>query len=255
MRLRSLFVSHGAPLSLDDEDWMSALKNFREKLKDFRGIIILSAHWVERGLFAGPLLPSPLIYDFWGFPERLYRIRYPAPPGKDLLPILQKLPGIGQVTPAPSRGLDHGMWVPLIGLLPQADIPVLGLSLPETDPAHLYALGQTLAPLMDEGILVVGSGGLTHNLGALRSEENHAVSTWAQEFDQWVVQKLEAANISSLLNFTKDAPNASLAHPTIEHFAPLFVAMGAAGERFQVSFPVDMFRYGSLSLRSVAFWN
>ncbi len=254
-RLQALFISHGAPLSLEDEDWMKSLRSFGEKLGDIRGIIILSAHWVERGLFAGPLIPSPLIYDFWGFPERLYRIHYPAPPGADLLRVLQKLPGIGPVTPAPSRGLDHGMWVPLIGLLPQADIPVLGLSLPGTEPGRLHSLGQALAPLRDEGILVMGSGGLTHNLGALMAGENHAVTPWAQEFDQWVVRKLESSDIPSLLNFRKDAPNASLSHPTIEHLAPLFAAMGAAGEGFRVSFPVDMFRYGSLSLRSVAFWN
>ena len=254
-RLQSLFVSHGAPSSTEDEEWMTSLQNLGEKLGDIRGIIILSAHWVERGLFAGPLLPSSLIYDFWGFPERLYRIRYPAPPGADLLPILQKLPGIGPITPAPSRGLDHGMWVPLLGLRPEADIPVLGLSLPGTDPGRLHSLGQALLPLRDEGILVIGSGGLTHNLGALAAGENHATAPWAEEFDQWVVQKLESSDISALLNFRKEAPNASLSHPTIEHFAPLFVAMGAAGEGFHVTFPVDMFRYGSLSLRSVAFWN
>ena len=253
--IRALFLSHGAPSSIEDTEWMAALEKLGEELGPVRGIVVLSAHWVAKELHAGPLTPSPLIYDFFGFPERLYRARYPAPPGSDLLEILKGLPGIGPITPAPGRGLDHGMWVPLKGLFPSADIPVLGLSLPGVDPARLYALGQALAPLRDGGILVVGSGGMTHNLGALIANERAPVVSWAQTFDHWVVEKIESGDIHSLIEFWKNAPNAPLAHPTTEHFAPLFVAMGAAGENFQVSFPVDFFRYGSLSLRSVAFWS
>ena len=109
--------------------------------------------------------------------------------------------------------------------------------------------------LSEQGVLVVGSGGMTHNLGALIPNEKAPVVPWAKAFDHWVTKKLESRDDNSLLNFWKDAPNAALAHPTTEHFAPLFVAMGAAGVESQPSFPVDMFRYGSLSLRSVAFWS
>ncbi len=254
-KIRSLFLSHGAPSSIEDTEWMAALKNFGESLEKINGVLVLSAHWVEKSLYAGPLTPTPLIYDFWGFPERLYRVRYSAPIGSNILDALQDLPGIGPIMPAPERGLDHGMWVPMTGLFPSADIPVLGLSLPGTDPGRLYALGQTLAPLREKGILVVGSGGMTHNLGALISNDKAPVVHWAHAFDRWATEKIQSGDHTSLINFWKEAPNASLAHPTIEHFAPLFVAMGAAGEESQPSFPVDMFRYGSLSLRSVAFWS
>lgn len=253
--LPTLFLSHGAPNSLEDSEWMETLNTLGRSLTDVRGVVVLSAHWVEQGIFAGPLAPSPLIYDFYGFPERLYRVRYPAPPGAELFEIIKSLPGMPPITAAPGRGLDHGVWVPMMGLFPAADLPVLGLSLPGTDPARLYALGQSLAPLREQGILVVGSGGMTHNLGALIPQENAPSVPWAHAFDQWATDRLEASDALSLIDFRRKAPNAALAHPTIEHFAPLFVAMGAAGETFRVSFPVDIFRYGSLSLRSAAFWS
>jgi len=252
-RLPTAFVSHGAPFSLEDEEWMRALRVWGESLKEVKGVLVLSAHWVSERLEAGPLESVPLIYDFWGFPERLYQLTYSAPPSPTIFQLLKDLPGIGNLLASPKRGLDHGMWVPLKGLFPDASRPVLGLSLPGTDPARLYELGQGLAPLREQGILILASGGVTHNLGALTAGDQSPSAPWAREFDQWVKERLVEGDLTSLLDFRRKAPHAALAHPSIEHFVPLFVALGAAGSGARVDFPVEIFRYGTLSLRSVTF--
>jgi len=252
-RLPTAFVSHGAPFSLEDEEWMRALRVWGESLKEVKGVLVLSAHWVSERLEAGPLESVPLIYDFWGFPERLYHVTYSAPPSPTIFQLLKDLPGIGNLLASPKRGLDHGMWVPLKGLFPDASRPVLGLSLPGTDPARLYELGQGLAPLREQGILILASGGVTHNLGALTAGAREVASPWAWEFDQWVKDRLLEGDLNSLFDFRRKAPHAALAHPSIEHFVPLFVALGAAGSGARVDFPVEIFRYGTLSLRSVTF--
>ena len=146
------------------------------------------------------------------------------------------------------------MWVPLRGLFPKAEIPVLGLSLPGLSPGALFSLGQSLAPLRDEGVLILCSGGMTHNLGILLPWMEAPAEDWAATFDRWAADRLSEGDAAALLDFLARAPFARRAHPTSEHFAPLFVALGAvSGKMTQVSFPVTGFRWGTLSMRSVEF--
>jgi 4,5-DOPA dioxygenase extradiol len=247
------FVSHGAPLSLEDTEWRESLGLWGKSIGQVKAILVLSAHWVTSHPMIGPLDPVPLIYDFWGFPERFYQLTYPSPVSPELGRRLASMPGLEDLRPIPSRGLDHGMWVPLAGLFPEGEIPVLGLSLPGFSPEKLYALGKSLAPLREEGILFLASGGMTHNLGELDPNLHAPPRPWALSFDQWVAEALSKSDISSLLDFETRAPHPRKSHPTLEHFAPLFVALGSAEGYSRVTFPVTGFRWGSLSLRSVQF--
>lgn len=247
------FVSHGAPLSLEDSAWVENLGRWGKSLGEVRSILVVSAHWVTKSLKMGPLRPVPLIYDFWGFPDRFYRMTYGSPTAPDLGDRLSSLIGTGKLLSDPDRGLDHGMWVPLRGMFPEARIPVLGLSLPDLSPQGLYHLGQLLAPLRHEGVLLLSSGGMTHNLSELDPDRLSAPLPWASEFDQWMAKALVEKDIEALCQFESRAPYAHRSHPSTEHLAPLFVALGAAEGYIRASFPVTGFQWGSLSLRSVQF--
>ncbi|MGW4193617.1 dioxygenase family protein [Streptomyces sp. NPDC005004] len=226
-RMPALYLSHGAPPLADDPVWPGQLAAWSAKLPRPRAILVVSAHWEEAPLALGATSTVPLVYDFWGFPEHYYRVRYAAPGAPELADSVRKLlraPGT-PVQDIPDRGLDHGAYVPLVEMFPDADIPVLQVSLPTLDPARLMDLGRKLAPLRDEGVLIVGSGFFTHNLAALR----HAgVPSWSAEFDDWGRRALEARDWDALLDFQATSPAGRYAHPRTEHFAPLFVAMGAA---------------------------
>jgi 4,5-DOPA dioxygenase extradiol len=170
----------------------------------------------------------PLVYDFWGFPQHYYEVEYRAPGAESLAADVEKLLR-GHDTPVrrdPERGLDHGAYVPLVEMYPEADIPVLQVSMPTLDPQELYTLGRRLAPLRDEGVLIVGSGFFTHNLRALTRDGG--VHPIMSEFDHWGQEALDAGDLDALLDFENKSPSGRLAHPRTEHFAPLFVTLGAA---------------------------
>ncbi len=191
---------------------------------------MVSAHWEEAPLALGATTTVPLVHDFWGFPRRYYEVRYGAPGAPALADSVRKLlRGAGTpVQDTPDRGLDHGAYVPLVQMYPDADIPVLQVAMPTLDPHKLMDIGRRLAPLRDEGVLIVGSGFFTHNLAALR----HAggVPGWSAEFDDWGHRALDAHDVDALLDFEHKSPAGRLAHPRTEHFAPLFITMGAAGD-------------------------
>jgi len=173
-----LFLAHGAPPLLDDNGWIGELAAWAKALPRPRAILVISAHWEERPLAIGATRPVPLIYDFYGFPERFYRLQYPSPGAPELAARVRGLldgAGIRWID-EPERGLDHGTYVPLLCMYPTADIPVLQISLPSMDPKELHAVGRAIAPLRDEGVLIIGSGFLTHNLRALSLRETPA---WA----------------------------------------------------------------------------
>ncbi|MFF9285770.1 dioxygenase family protein [Streptomyces griseosporeus] len=254
----ALYLSHGAPPLADDPVWPGQLAAWAAGLPRPEAVLIVSAHWEEAPLALGAVETVPLVYDFWGFPEHYYRVRYPAPGAPALAESVRKLlraPGT-PVQDIPDRGLDHGAYVPLVEMFPEADIPVLQVSMPTLDPVRLMEIGRRLAPLRDEGVLIVGSGFFTHNLAALR----HAggVPGWSAEFDDWGRRALEGGDVDALLDFTHTSPAGRLAHPRTEHFAPLFVTMGAAdaagelGERKSVQSVIDGFWMG-LAKRSVQF--
>ncbi len=198
-----------------------------------QAIVIASAHWLSRRPQVGGATAPETIHDFRGFPAALYEMRYPAPGSPALTErIVRLLDQAGlEASLDPDRGLDHGAWIPLRMLYPAADIPVVPISIqPELGPAHQYALGQALATLRDEGVLVIGSGSITHNLHDLRagySDEQQA--PYVKPFTEWIEQKLTAGDLDALLDYRCQAPFAERAHPTDEHLLPLFVALGAAG--------------------------
>ncbi len=241
-RLPALFVSHGAPTTAlqTEGSFARALRAFAERTPRPRAIAMVSAHWETREPRVTGSAAPPLIYDFGGFADELYAVRYPCPGAPDLARRIAALVPGSQLDPR--RGLDHGAWTPLRLMYPDADVPVVQISL-AGDPR---ALGRALAPLRDEGVLLIGSGGAVHNLRRVDlSAEDAPVQPWAREFDQWLSK--------SVASFTVDlskAPGAELAAPTPEHFDPLLVVLATAqpGERAITVY--EGFQYGTLSMRS-----
>jgi 4,5-DOPA dioxygenase extradiol len=228
-RMPALYLSHGAPPLADDPVWPGELAAWAADLPRPKAILMVSAHWEEAPLAIGATAPVPLVYDFWGVPEHYYRVTYDAPGAPQLAAQVRGLlRGAGHpVQDVPDRGLDHGAYVPLVEMFPAADIPVLQISMPTLEPQELMAIGRRLAPLRDEGVLIVGSGFFTHNLAALR-HGGPQPPTWSAEFDDWGSRALQAQDVDALLDFRHAAPAGRLAHPRTEHFAPLFVTLGAA---------------------------
>jgi 4,5-DOPA dioxygenase extradiol len=253
-RMPVLFLAHGAPPLLDDARWVAELAAWAKALPRPRAILMLSAHWEERPVTLGATRTVPLVYDFYGFPRRHYEQKYPAPGAPELAARVRALVGARQpVADDPDRGLDHGAYVPLVAMYPEADVPVLQVSLPTMDPRELHALGESLAPLREEGVLIVGSGFLTHNLRAIDPRPGAPVPAWAQELDAWAAETLGRRDVDALLDYRARAPGVRVALPTHEHFVPVVVAMGAAAPdpSAKVTFPITGFWLGSATRRSV----
>jgi 4,5-DOPA dioxygenase extradiol len=229
-RMPALYLGHGAPPLVDDPLWVVQLEAWAKALPKPAAILVVSAHWESAPLTIGATADAaPLVYDFYGFPERYYHATYSSPGAAALASRVRGLlSGLEQVADAPDRGLDHGAYVPLTVMYPQADIPVLQISMPDLDPGRLMRIGAALGPLRDEGVLIMGSGFLTHGLPFLRDFRYDATPPgWSTEFDLWAAEALDSGDVDALANFQR-APGARYAHPTTEHFAPLFVTLGAA---------------------------
>jgi 4,5-DOPA dioxygenase extradiol len=251
MPMPVLYLSHGAPPLADDEVWTHQLARWSSALPKPSAVLIVSAHWENAPLTVGATATVPLVYDFWGFPERYYEVTYPAPGAPELAASVRSL--LGTVHEDPARGLDHGAYVPLKEMYPDADVPVLQMSMPSLDPAELFAVGQRLAPLRDQDVLIIGSGFFTHNLSAMRPEPAAEAPSWSTEFDHWGAEALAARDFDALLDFEHKSPSARMAHPRTEHFAPLFVSMGASLDATDAPTSViDGYWYG-MAKRSVQF--
>ena len=256
--LPSLYVSHGAPtLALDPGQTGPALAALAQELPRPEAILMVSAHW-ETARPAASTAPRPeTIHDFGGFPDALYRMAYPAPGAPDVARRAKDLldaAGIGTDLDL-RRGLDHGAWVPLRFLYPAADIPVAQLSIqPRLSPQHHYRVGEALRALTEAGVLIIGSGSLTHNLHELRmTATKPATEPYALAFQQWVYQAVNANDIAALLDYRRLAPEAARAHPTDEHFLPFFVALGAAGGSVSARRVNDEITYGALAMDAYVF--
>lgn len=245
-----LFQAHGAPPLLDDPGWIAELAAWGQALPRPSAIVVVSAHWEERPVAIGATQPVPLIYDFYGFPERFYRLQYPAPGAPAVAQRIRALLAAAKIPciDEPARGLDHGSYIPLLCMYPAADIPVLQISLPSEQPAELFAMGRALAPLRREGVLIIGSGFLTHNLRALSLRKTPA---WASEFDAWSADVIARHDIDALLDYRQRAPGVQESLPSHEHFVPVIVAAGAAGEG-PVQFPITGFWFGGAMTRRSA---
>jgi 4,5-DOPA dioxygenase extradiol len=233
LAMPTLYLSHGAPPLVDDELWVSELAAWSRNLPRPKAVLMVSAHWESAPLTIGTVTTgTPLVYDFGGFDPKYRRVRYAAPGAPDVARTVASLmPDDEPVYHQPDRGLDHGAYVPLTVMYPAADVPVLQISLPTLDPQRLLHLGERLRPLRDDGVLIVGSGFTTHGLPFLRDWTPNATAPgWSREFDAWAAERLAAGDVDALVDFRAQAPGMPYAHPTIEHFAPLFVALGASSD-------------------------
>jgi 4,5-DOPA dioxygenase extradiol len=250
MRMPVLYLSHGAPPLADDPIWPGQLAAWSADLPRPSAILVVSAHWEAAPATIGATTTVPLTYDFWGFPEHYYQVKYPAPGAPELAARVAGL--LGGVRQDPSRGLDHGAYVPLVEMFPAADLPVLQLSMPTLDPQVLLDLGRKLAPLRDEGVLIMGSGFFTHNLREIRWGGGPAdAPAWSREFDAWGREALAAHDLDALLDFEGASPAGRIAHPRTEHFAPLFVALGAGESDLDGQRTVIEGFWGGLAKRSI----
>lgn len=229
-RMPALYIGHGAPMLLDDPLWTSQLTTIAQDLPHPQAILIVSAHWESAPItLSNANANSPLVYDFSGFERKYYEMTYNSPDATALAKKVAALMPDSEPVHQSNRGLDHGAWVPLKVMYPSADIPVLQMSMPTSDPYRLLELGKRLQPLRDEGVLIIGSGFLTHGLPYLRDwRMDAAAPTWSSHFDAWAAEALAGADVDTLANFKTLAPGMPYAHPTVEHFTPLFIALGSA---------------------------
>lgn len=253
MSMPTIFVSHGSPtLILNDVPARRFLASLGKELPRPTAIIAVSAHW-NTDVPAVSLARRPgTIHDFYGFPDALYQLRYDAPGAPALA---ERVAGLTGAAHDPHRGLDHGAWVPALLGWPEADIPIFQLSVqPDESPAHHIALGRKLAPLRDEGVLVMGSGSATHNLRALvRNGAASEPEPWARAFDDWLADAVARGDEAALAGYRSQAPYAEANHPSDEHLLPLHVAYGAGGEGARGRPLHRSFTLGNLSMASYAF--
>jgi 4,5-DOPA dioxygenase extradiol len=251
-----LFISHGAPtFAMAPGKLGPLLTATGQALARPRAIVVVSPHWMTRDVRVTTTTQPETIHDFGGFPQALYEIQYAAPGAPDIAEgVIGHLQAAGWTVQAdPQRGLDHGAWVPLSYLFPDASVPVIQVSLPHhLEPQMAYALGQSLSALRDQGILIIGSGSMTHNLYEVQFNSTQAAH-YAAEFSEWIKQTVCHQDHASLIHTFELAPHARRAHPTIEHFLPLLVAAGAAGQSAEVTCLDGGIEHGVLSMDSYVF--
>ncbi|HXJ10232.1 MAG TPA: class III extradiol ring-cleavage dioxygenase [Burkholderiales bacterium] len=258
--LPSVFISHGSPMhALEPGAAGEAWRALGRRLAKPQAIVIASAHWETNvPMLTGGARPET-IHDFHNFPAPLYRLRYPAPGAPGVAQRAQGLLKDAGFTAAIDgcRGLDHGAWAPLLYMYPDANVPVVQLSIqPELGPGHHLALGRALQPLLREQILVIGSGHLTHNLrdwARGRGGNSGKPEPYAAEFQAWVKERIERHDLDSLADYRRLSPQGARAHPTDEHFLPLFVALGAAPEQARPERVYDAIEGGVLAMDAYVF--
>ena len=255
----ALFVSHGAPLfAVDAGETGPALtrwgQGLRAQFPALRGVVVMSPHWMARTpqVMTGP--QPATWHDFGGFPPALYQLQYPAPGAPALA---QEVLALLQAADVPAQGdaqrpFDHGAWVPLMHLFPEADLPVVQVALPVgAGPAEVYAMGAALRDLRSQGVLVMGSGSMTHNLAEFFGGEREP-APYVLEFSRWIESALERGDMQALLNYRSLAPHAERAHPTEDHFLPLFFALGAAGDDLHANYLSREVMYSMLAMDAFA---
>ncbi|MGO4545023.1 dioxygenase [Paenibacillus sp. 2TAB23] len=247
----SYFFAHGAPsIVLEDNRYTDLLKTFKNHMPKPKAIVLFSAHWEETVQTVSAAESYETIYDFGGFQDELYKMTYPAKSDRSLAEQIQSLfakQGVKSVLDE-KRGLDHGAWAVLKLLYPDADIPVIALSVNRNLPnEEQYRIGKALAELREQDILIIGSGGTVHNLRKL-NWQSEANEDWAEQFDKWLQSKLESWDTQALFQYRERAPFAQEAVPTNEHFIPLLLAMGTGDTNRKATLLHRSYQYGNLSL-------
>ena len=256
-RMPVLFIGHGSPMNaIEENTWTQGFRSLARQLPKPKAILSISAHWFLPGTFLTGNERPPTIHDFGGFPRALYEMQYPAPGSVELAKRVVQLLGASRASVQDDWGLDHGTWTVLHHLRPEADVPVVQLSIDaRLAPSEHFALGRALVGLRDEGVLVMGSGNVTHNLRhaftSLRSGDT-ITPAWAERFDQDVARALEQRD-GAFLSRVIETDAGRMSHPSIDHYLPLLYAAGAAGDGDTARFPVSGFDLGSLSMRSVLY--
>lgn len=244
----ALFVSHGAPPTLDDPRWLADLFSWSQSLPKPRAIVVVSAHWESApAAISGSAAGTPLYYDFGGFHPRYYTLRYDTPDAADIAHRVAGLLGYQPVHQFTDRGLDHGAFIPLMAMYPAADVPVVQISMPSLDPHALLDLGGKLRSLRGEGVLVIGSGFMTHSFAVFRRPQ---LAGYTEAFDTWAADALDRGDVDALMDYRSKAPGVEIAHPTADHFVPLFLTMGAADDPRTVRNGLDRMLWGN-SIRSI----
>lgn len=253
-RMPVLFIGHGSPLNaLDPTPYAASWQKLAAQLPRPRAILCISAHWETAGTLVTATAMPRTIHDFFGFPPSLYAMTYPAPGDPQLAARIAGLLGLGAAALDRAWGFDHGAWAVLRRIYPEADLPVLQLSLDATRPAaEHYALARALAPLRDEGILVLGSGNMVHNLAAMRPD-GAPVWPWAEAFDRQAAELIVAGEHQRLIDYPALGEAARLAVPTNEHYLPLLYVLALQQEGETPVFFAEGLVYGSVSMRSLRF--
>jgi 4,5-DOPA dioxygenase extradiol len=256
-RMPVLFVGHGSPMNvLEDNEWSRGFTALRDLIPKPSAIVAISAHWFVNGIYVTEQASPKTIHDFSGFPRALYEIEYPAPGKVDLAKRIRQVLGEERAAGSTDWGLDHGTWSVLRWMFPEADVPVVQLSIDRRlDARGHHALGRSLAALREEGVLVLGSGNVVHNLRDALGQRSAAPATpvWARRFDDAVQQIVNQRDTEALLSLWPDTDDGRIAHPTPDHWFPLLYAQGATDERDAVRFPIEGFDWGSISMRTILF--
>jgi 4,5-DOPA dioxygenase extradiol len=244
-------------IAIEDDSYTRALREMGERYGSARAAVIVSAHWQRSGpVRVTAWEHAPIIHDFGGFPQELFKLEYPAPGSPKLAgEIAAALESAGHPAELDShRGLDHGAWIPARLAWPAANVPVIQVALPAAEPAELFEIGRALRPFREQNVLLMGSGGIVHNLRRVRfAHEFGPVDRWAEEFDRWVAEQVESGETEALFAYRESAQHADVAVPTSEHFDPLFFTMGTRFDEDRVTTIYEGFRYGNLSMRSFLF--
>ncbi|MFI5350145.1 MAG: 4,5-DOPA dioxygenase extradiol [Elusimicrobiota bacterium] len=251
-----LFLGHGSPMNaIEDNSFTRTLAKLGERLARPKAVLCVSAHWLTEGTRVTGMARPRTIHDFGGFPEALYDIRYPAPGSPELAALVRETIGSKAVSIDETEwGLDHGAWSVLRHLYPKADVPVVQLGIDYALPAaRHFELGEKLRPLRENGVLIIGSGNIAHNLRRISFDENAAPEAWAAEFDGWVKRRLEKRDFESLLGDLASAPSGALSVPTPDHYDPLLYILGASDARDKLRFEYEGIQNASISMRSLSF--
>ena len=251
-----IFIGHGSPMNaVADNAYTQALKALGPQLPRPRAILVISAHWVTANTQLTAMDTPKTIHDFFGFPQQLFNIHYAAPGDPALAEKISTQIAIPQIQLDTTEwGLDHGAWAVLRHLYPHADIPVLQLSMDLSQPFTFhYELGQKLRFLRDDGVLILGSGNLVHNLQKIDWNTDTMPFAWAKQFDAWLITKLEARDFSALIDAPVLNETFDLGHPTVEHYVPLLYVLGASDENDQLIFDYEGFQNASMSMRCLRF--
>ena len=250
----AIFIGHGSPTNaIEDNIYTRSWEKLGKELPEPKAILCISAHWYKEGTSVSDLKHPNLIYDFYGFSDELYRIKYPVAGSPELAKQIKKiLKSLTSVSIDNSWGIDHGTWVPIKYLYPEANIPIVQLSINATKPAKFhYQLGQALKPLREQGILIIGSGNIVHNLNYIDFEDEKTPYPWALEFDTFVNEMINKSDYKPLIDYKNLSESARLSIPTTEHYLPLLYILGLQNENEKLISVTEGITYKSISMRSL----